>query len=87
MRCIASYWLSSFLKGYGSYHVHHSCLVTCKDDYKGRRGAHRTNLFDVLIKDLIKRKLISNKVLKLTDFDNLVHMAHNRVVWGSMKNV
>ena len=63
-----------------------ACL-TCKDDYKGRRGAHRTNLFDVLIKDLIKRKLISNKVLKLTDFDNLVHMAHNRVVWGSMKNV
>ena len=63
-----------------------ACL-TCKEDYKGRRGAHRTNLFDVLIKDLIKRKLISNKVLKLTDSDNLVHMAHNRVVWGSMKNV
>ena len=63
-----------------------ACL-TCREDYKGRRGAHRTNLFDVLIKDLIKRKMISNKVLKLSDFDNLVHMAHNRVVWGSMKNV
>ena len=63
-----------------------ACL-TCREDYKGRRGAHRTNLFDVLIKDLIKRKMISNKVLKLSDFDNLVHMAHNRVVWGSMKNM
>ena len=57
--------------------------LTCKKDYKERRGTHRTNLFDVLI----KRKLISNKVLKLTDIDNLVHMALNRVVWGSMKNV
>ena len=35
----------------------------------------------------MKRKLVSNKVLKFTDFDNLVHMAHNREVWGSMKNV
>ena len=34
----------------------------------------------MLIKDLIKRKLISNKVVRLTDFDNLVHMDHNRVV-------
>ena len=42
----------------------------------------------VLIKDLIKRKLISNKVLRLTDFDNLVHMDHNRVVLvGGSKNV
>ena len=37
----------------------------------------RTNLFDVSIKDLIKIKLILNKVLNLTDFDNLVQMAHN----------
>ena len=72
-----------------TYHFRFACL-TCKIDYKGRRGAHRTNLFDVLIKDLIKRKFISNKVLKLTDFDNLVHMAHNRVgrvIRGSKKNV
>ena len=37
-----------------------ACL-TCKGDYKGRRGANRANLIDVLIKDLIKRKLISKK--------------------------
>ena len=36
-----------------------ACL-TCKD-YKGRVGAHCTNLNDVLIKDLLKRKLITNK--------------------------
>ena len=35
-----------------------ACL-TCKD-YKGRVGAHRTNLYDVLIKDLFNRKLITN---------------------------
>ena len=51
------------------------CL-TCKEGYKGRRGAHRTNLFDVLIKDLIKRNLISNKVLKLTVFDDLDSGSH-----------
>ena len=27
-----------------------------------------------------------DKVLNFNDFNNLVHMAHNRVVWGSMKN-
>ena len=50
-----------------------ACL-TCKD-YKGRVGAHRANLYDVLIKDLLKRKLIINKVLNFNDFNNLVHMA------------
>ena len=61
-----------------------ACL-TCKD-YKGKVEAHRTNLYDVLIKDVLKRKLITNKVLNFNDFNNLVHMAHNRVVWGSMNN-
>ena len=35
-----------------------ACL-TCKD-YKGRIGVHRTNLYDVLIRDLLKRMLITN---------------------------
>ena len=61
-----------------------ACL-TCKE-YKRRVVAHRTNLYDVSIKDLLKRKSITNKVLNFNDFNNLVHMAHNRVVWGSMKN-
>ena len=49
-----------------------ACL-TCKD-YKGRVGAHC--IYDVLIKDRLKRKLITNKVLNFDDFNNLVHMAH-----------
>ena len=59
-----------------------ACL-TCKGDYKGRRGAHCSNLFDINNNkgpSIIKRQFISNKVLKLTDIDNLVQMAHNRVV-------
>ena len=46
-----------------------ACL-TCKEDYKGKKGAHRNNLFNVFINDLIKRKLVSNKVLELTVFDD-----------------
>ena len=42
--------------------------------YEERVGTHRTNLYDVLIKDLLKRKLITKTVLNLNDFNILVHI-------------
>ena len=59
-----------------------ACLS--KGQYKGRRGAHRTNLYDIVIKDLLLKKVIPNKVMKVLDFNNLVHMAHDRVKWRNM---
>jgi len=63
-----------------------ACLNS-RDVYKGRRGAHRTNLLDIVLKDVFKRKLISSyKVVKLNEFNELVHMAHDRVAWSKLKS-
>ena len=64
-----------------------ACLNS-RDAYKGRRGAHRTNLLDIVLKDVFKRNLISSyKVVKLDEFNKLVHMAHDRVAWSKLKSV
>ena len=63
-----------------------ACLNS-RDEYKGRRGAHRTNLLDIVLKDVFKRKLISSyKVVKSDEFNKLVHMAHDRVAWSKLKS-
>ena len=53
------------------------------EEMKGRRGRHRSNLFDIIVKrDLLK---IRNIVLNdLDDFYNLVHLAKDKIGWRNL---
>ena len=50
---------------------------------KGRRGRHRSNLFDLIVKKdlLIKRNIVLND---LDDFYNLVNLAKDRIGWRNL---
>ena len=54
-------------------------------DYKGRRGRPRSNLFDLLLKDIMTKNIIVivNKRLSLSNFNDLVYNAHDRRLWRS----
>ena len=54
-------------------------------DYKGRRGRPRSNLFDLLLKDIMTKNIIAivNKRLSLSNFNDLVYKAHDRRLWRS----
>jgi len=53
----------------------------CKE-FKGRRGRHRTNLFDIIVKkDLFKRNI---PLKDENDFTNLVILAQDRLGWKSL---
>ena len=52
------------------------------NNIKGRKGRHRTNLFDIIVKkDLHKRQIYLNNE---DDFMNLVFLAQDRVKWKSI---
>ena len=48
-------------------------------DYKGRRGRPRSNLFDLLLKDIMTNNIIVivNKRFSLSNFNDLVYKAHD----------
>ena len=51
------------------------------NDLKGRKGRHRTNLFDIIVKDLNRRNIyIKNE----DDFMNLVCLAQDRLKWKGL---
>lgn len=54
-------------------------------DYKGRRGRPRSNLFDLLLKDIMTKNIIVivNKRFSLSNFNDLVYKAHDRRLWRS----
>ena len=52
----------------------------CKN-YKGRLGRPRTNLFDLIVKDLKQRNII---IQNDTDFNNLVYVAHDKSEWRNI---
>ena len=54
-------------------------------DYKGRRGRPRSNLFDLLLKDIMTNNIIVivNKRFSLSNFNDLVYKAHDRRLWRS----
>ena len=63
-----------------AYQSLYFAVFGCKS-MKGRVGRHRTNLFDVILKDLYNRGI----TLKTEyDFYNLVELAQNRKVWKDL---
>ena len=55
-------------------------------DYKGKRGRPRSNLFDLLLKDIMTNNVIVivNKRFSLNNFNDLVLKAHDRhLLWRS----
>ena len=51
--------------------------------FKGHIGRHKTNLYDLILKDLDKREL---SIYDNNDFINLVELAQNRQEWKRVRN-
>ena len=56
-----------------------ACLGS--NNYKGRLGRPRTNLFDVITRDLREREIEINNS---NDFHELVYIAHDKIRWRDM---
>ena len=55
--------------------------ITGTGDLKGRVGRHRTNLFDVIMKDLkLRGILVRNEI----EFNELIDLAYDRSKWKDM---
>ena len=63
-----------------AYQAFFFAAVGCRN-MKGRRGRHRTNLYDLIVKDLGERKLFLNNE---RDFHNLVDIAQIRKKWRDL---
>ena len=57
--------------------------VTGTSNLKGRRGRHRTNLFDTIINDLKSRGIL---VRDQNELDNLIDIARDRDMWRELSS-